>query len=113
MGCSIGFSSCSCSSEKVVEKIVYRDRPLPNPNPKNFEIKRLYEIGPFVVVWVRYPDCTNYEGNKIMIYEAKEGDIRSLKTLDPHFCENHLSPIARFEPTERGWHWALSFAGRC
>lgn len=28
--------------------------------------------------------------------------------IDPHFCEKHLSPIARFAPTEEGLKLALS-----
>ena len=80
-------------------------RPLPNPNPKNFSIRRSEQIGPFLIVLVHYPECKNYEGLKILLYEGctvehliKQGSI------DPHFSgnEDFLSPIARFEPTARG-----------
>ncbi|AXQ68414.1 hypothetical protein HOT99_gp203 [Caulobacter phage CcrBL10] len=33
--------------------------------------------------------------------------------LDPHFTDDRkvISPVARFEPTERGWIMALACAG--
>ena len=85
----------------------------PNPNPKNFLIMHSFSIGNYLVVKVCYPDCTNYEGVKILVYwgtSVKKLNIQG--SLDPHFSENkeYVSPIARFEPTKYGWDSAVSYA---
>ena len=85
------------------------DIDLPNPDPKNYVIEKLQMIGDYLVVEITYPDCTNYEGRKILVYEnvtAKQ--LRKQKSIDPHFASNKRfhSPIARFEPTEYGWELA-------
>lgn len=75
----------------------------PNPNPKNFVIKRIEEIGNYLWVLANYPDCPSYGGDKILIY--KNMSIRRLKLykkLDPHFSETGVTPIARFRPDSEG-----------
>jgi hypothetical protein len=54
---------------------------------------------------IRYPDCTNYEGRKIVLFEnVTEEQIKKLKFIDPHFCNgDHIAPIARYVPTSQGW----------
>lgn len=86
---------------------------LPNPNPKNYTIEKHKQCGSSLVVKIKYHDCTNYEGIKILVF--KKTDINQLlaqKLIDPHFCENKkfLSPIARFEPTNNGWDDAVWYA---
>jgi hypothetical protein len=84
---------------------------LPNPNPANYEIVRSKEIGPFVILEIRYPDCTNYEGHKILVFDsgASLEKMKKAKRIDPHFCEDkRYSPIARFVPTLRGWEMAVN-----
>jgi len=89
--------------------------PLPNPDPKHYEVGRYEEIGNYLVLLVNYPNCVNYEGDKIMVYEDIDyvGLMAQAKRhgLDPHFSgnENLKSPIARFEPTDRGWAMAVAF----
>lgn len=101
MGLGLFRSSCSCSYEK--------QEILPNPNPKNFKIIWIEEGFNFTIAKIHYPDCENYEGNKILVWEGKVAKkIVELKELDPHFCNQHLSPIARFAPTEEGIKIALS-----
>jgi hypothetical protein len=92
--------------------LIGKPTPPPNPNPTNFRILRGYTSlnGKVSVVEVCYPDCTNYEGRKILVFEANISRVISRTQLDPHFCEDHFSPIARFEPTERGWVHACSYA---
>lgn len=99
-----GNSICKCSN--VISK--------GDPSPDNFIIKKIKQINNSVVVEINYPNCTNYEGNKILVFNNhKHSDILNSKSIDPHFCDNnHLSPVARFEPTERGWNWAMEFAER-
>lgn len=80
--------------------------PLPNPNPSNYKIISYYEEKPFLLVKINYPDCTNYEGNKILLFiETTISDLCKQKIIDPHFSnnKNFKSPIARFEPTSFGW----------
>jgi hypothetical protein len=87
---------------------------LPNPDPHNYEVLEATQVGDFLVVKVRYPDCTNYEGVKIMVYQGVTAlDLWKQKFLDPHFFASGTakSPIARFVPTDSGWIMALRFAG--
>ncbi len=66
-----------------------------------------------LILKIRYKDCANYEGVKVLVFEnCKLINLLNQKQIDPHFSDNKkfLSPIARFEPTERGWEWACKFA---
>ena len=59
---------------------------------------------------INYPDCINYEGNKILVFEGINYiKLYSQGSIDPHFSnnENFHSPIARFEPTDKGWSMAV------
>jgi len=105
------FSSCSESSPSPINTPSNRTK-YSNPDPSNFVIEKTEAIGKFVVIKVRYPDSINYEGRKILVYKNIGLDeIIKSTVLDPHFCddETHISPIARFEPTVRGWRYAVSF----
>lgn len=81
----------------------------PNPNPSRYVILDREVIGNATVLKVRYLDCTNYEGVKVMLYKG-EFDPSPDMPLDPHFQESVHSPIARFEPTEEGWYLAKMLA---
>ena len=60
---------------------------------------------------MRYSGATNYEGVKILVYDAAGHDVLAQRVMDPHFCEgDHLSPIARFKPTAQGMRQAVRFA---
>lgn len=87
--------------------------PPPNPNPGNFKILRGVEFdganGKMVVVEVQYPDCTNYEGRKILVMGLPQAEFRTMKWLDPHFSEQHPEMLARFAPTAVGWGLACEF----
>jgi hypothetical protein len=86
--------------------------PFGNPNPKRYSLLRWGAHCGWLVLWVNYPDCTNYEGNKILVFQGCTlADIAAQGAIDPHFSESKtfISPVARFEPTERGWKWALGF----
>lgn len=86
-------------------------KKLPNPDPKRFKIKKIsISDSSCIAVKINYPDCTNYEGDKIMIFEKRVWrKIRWLGVIDPHFTNKGYSPIARFEPTMEGWKNALKF----
>lgn len=84
-----------------------------NPDPTNFKVIETLTFGKILIVEIQYPDCKNYEGRKILVYEnVTMQQLRVQKYIDPHFSTNKQfkSPIARFEPTERGWKMAESFA---
>jgi len=84
---------------------------LPNPKPDNYKILKLQQIGNHLIIKIKYLDCVNYEGVKVLVFEnCKLTDLTKQKLIDPHFSENKKfkSPIARFEPTEKGWKLAIN-----
>lgn len=95
MGIGIG-SRCNSSPYAI---------PDSNPNPSNFFVLQEDRYGDFLVLLVRYPNCTNctnYEGKKLLVYKgfknSKQLLERATGRLDPHFSEGSASPIARFKP---------------
>jgi len=124
MGVIKMFSSCSDDShqenmfEKVIDYPCYESKEkqklnvVGNPNPSNFQIIRHKRIGHFVVALIKYPECLNFEGRKILVFENISMEtIKNLNSIDPHFCnfDTHPSPIARFVPTHKGWKYAVQF----
>lgn len=88
-------------------------KSLPNPRADNYRIIKYREFDNSVVVKIKYLDCTNYEGIKILYFDnCKLKDLKRQKLIDPHFSENKdfISPTARFEPTRFGWRDAIMFA---
>jgi hypothetical protein len=101
MGLSL-FSSCSSS-------VCSTTASNPNPNPKKFKILEGGVNEGFTILRVKYEGCTNYEGIKILVYKGHVlKELIAATEIDPHFCENHLSPIARFAPTDEGLQLALN-----
>lgn len=87
---------------------------LPNPNPVNYRIIRsnLSDKG-HLVVEILYPDCTNYEGRKILLYlNCTLEKLQAQGSIDPHFSDNpnFRSPFARFVPTSFGWDTAVKLS---
>jgi hypothetical protein len=84
---------------------------VPNPDPNNYKLVQVDEYKGYTIVKLRYPDCTNYEGNKILVFHAKLLDLVNQKSIDPHFFQDNRfhSPIARFVPTPEGWQMAVDF----
>ena len=79
---------------------------LGNPNPNNWEIMRSSKTGRYLLVEIKYLDCNNYEGRKILMFkDIEKQNLIEQGIIDPHFSENKQfhSPIARFEPTKEGW----------
>lgn len=83
---------------------------LPNPDPHNCEIKRYLAVGKYLIVEIYYPDCTNFEGNKILVFETTIAKLKKQKAIDPHFSQSrkYIHPIARFIPTSKGWDMAFT-----
>lgn len=85
----------------------------PNPDPRKYVIQDYKYVGKNLVLKIRYPDCNNYEGTKILVFEGCTIlALREQGIIDPHFSDTktRISPVARFEPTDRGWDWAVAFA---
>jgi hypothetical protein len=98
-------SSCS-----VLERPHQNIQP-PDPNPREFSIANVEVVGNALVCAVIYPNCTTYEGRKVLVFAGvSERRIRTTRLLDPHFSdvvmEGTIVPVARFEPTARGWRLA-------
>ena len=110
MGLSIGRSlSWHDRSLSPTEQPSYSNG-LPNPDPSNFKIITEVRVRNFTIFKINYPDCTNYEGDKIVVFENSDlPDVNEM--IDPHFCDKSdgPSPVARFEPTQRGWKMAIAF----
>lgn len=110
MGMPIGMSSCNCEESMFSPIVVTVDQRInQNPNPYIFEINSIVKIGNHCILKIKYPNCTNYEGMKILVYkDTKPKQVYEMNKIDPHFCENcKPSPFARFEPTEEGMNAAM------
>jgi hypothetical protein len=99
MGLSL-FKNCSSTTDYA---------PAPNPDPKRWTLITYWRYPRAYVLMVRYLDCTNFEGRKVMVFKGKyeypQGD------LDPHFREDDPnSPIARFPPSLYGIELAKELA---
>lgn len=81
--------------------------PAPNPSPDRWTLIEKAEYANGYVLRVKYHDCTNFEGVKIMVYRGKYTPRRS---LDPHFYEGDDAPVARFRPDSDGWRTAKLLA---
>lgn len=84
-----------------------------HPNPSRYRITLVKEVGGFLIMKINYPDCTNYEGNKILVFHGVTLiDLMYQRDIDPHFFNdpNLKSPIARFAPTDEGWAMAVKLA---
>ena len=98
-----GKGVCMCGGQNRV-------KVSPAPNPAKFTIISIAQFGDHVLASIRYPDCTNFEGVKICVYEKTTvSSVREAHRLDPHFSKTGLSPIARFEPSQRGLDLAAAF----
>lgn len=102
MGLGISSSSFDTARRVIVNEPVISK----NPNPNNYEFIRFQEYSDFLILELKYPNCTNYEGHKILLFKGISMiEILRQKAIDPHFSENEdfFSPIARFVPTDDGW----------
>ncbi len=113
MGIGIGVSKARSSfpsGPTIYTEPKKRKKKLPNPDPANYKIEKAREIGKYLLIEIKYPDCVNYEGSKILLYrDVTLIDLVNQKYIDPHFFENtkYASPIARFVPTQEGWDMGL------
>ena len=88
------------------------DPPAGNPDPAKYTVNAAEESGEFLIVKIHYPNCTNFEGNKILVFKGVNLlTLINQKLIDPHFFKDkrYASPIARFIPTDEGWKMAQVF----
>lgn len=85
-----------------------------DPVPSNFRIVRLHVGTHHIAAEILWPDASNYEGRKVLVYKTDTTLLLNAKELDPHFQEDRgeLVPIARFEPTQTGWRMATELVAR-
>jgi len=76
-----------------------------NPDPYKFRIVKTSKINGLHISMINYPNCTNYEGNKLLVTTY---DPRNRLSIDPHFSGDG-GLVARFQPTLIGWESAVSF----
>lgn len=101
-----------CSGEKTCKCGCDCKNNQPNPDPNRYSIKRVQKEGDFLIIKINYPDCSTFEGNKILVYKGCTiVNLVEQGKIDPHFSDNKdfLSPIARFRPDDEGWKMAESF----
>ena len=82
----------------------------PAPNPSRFSIIDAIQYPCAYVLKVRYPDATNFEGIKVMVFLGK--CPKRIENLDPHFYPGNDSPVARFKPDADGEAMAHALAAR-
>jgi hypothetical protein len=91
------------------------------PDADKFEILEVEEVGPVLILKVKYPSCVKcaYEGTKILVYKGVAlKEVVKWKRIDPHFADPKKgrqvteapSPAARFPASPEGWKHALDFA---
>lgn len=103
------FKIPSSSPNQKSKRKVLSNNKNPNPDPLNWTILEMKQFRNAYVLKVRYPNCSNFEGIKIMVYK---GVFKPTEFLDPHFFEDENSPIARFKPNKEGIKLAFDLASR-
>ena len=86
-----------------------------NPDPTKYKIKKVRSENGHLAVFINYDDCTNYEGDKVLVFKDTTIDqLRDQKAIDPHFSDNSdfKSPFARFRPTDGGWREAVDLINK-
>lgn len=81
---------------------------MPAPNPTHWRLLDKHICAHAYALKVLYPDCTNYEGVKVLVFRGWFNPNRI--HLDPHFSPALDAPIARFAPTTEGWLLAITLA---
>lgn len=99
--------------EKVSEAQMRRLIKETQPNPHQYEILDHTTVNGHLILKLKYKTAKNYDGLKILVFDkgVTAVDLLQQRWIDPHFLESDKAhyPVARFEPTERGWEWARAF----
>ena len=106
-----GSSSWGIGNDQCPQNYASETPDTVNPNPKKFKITNIIEANGYLLCIVKYPNCTNYEGKKVILFEElTKAELMKFNTLDPHFFpENKI--IARFKPSSEGIKLAYKTMG--
>lgn len=79
-----------------------------NPDVTRWHILKIETVNNHLILEVLYPNCTNFEGRKLMMFAhgVTLDMIVVQRTLDPHFAKAVAPPyfpVARFSPDANGW----------
>lgn len=124
---SPGDPNCSSSSQGQIRAAQDNARYWENkikeitPDADKFEIIEVEEVGPILILKVKYPSCVKcaYEGTKLLVYKGVAlKEVVKWRRIDPHFSDPKQtrkpneapSPAARFPASPEGWKHALDFA---
>jgi len=91
------------------------------PDPDQFEVLEVEQVGKHLVVRVQYPSCTkcSFDAKKVMVFlDTTVEAVIYWRRIDPHFREPPAEPDrkvappsrARFPADDAGWQDALDFA---
>jgi hypothetical protein len=94
------------------------------PNPEEFEVAEVEEVGPHLVMMVQYSSCPkcSFDAKKVMVFFG--ADLKQAirwRRIDPHFGDPAQEtddpkvappPRARFPADKVGWEDALEYARR-
>ena len=95
-----------------------------SPNPDEYTVEEVEQVGSHLVIKVRYPGCEkcDFDRCKIMVYlRVPVKDAMKWRRIDPHFRavkagtalrHEAPSPVARFPGSSEGWSDALEYARR-
>jgi len=92
--------------------IIKKPGKVGNPDPANYRVSKFEYLGGHLITEIVYPDCVNFEGKKVLVFKKGVTLEKLLKRnngfIDPHFSDDTgvIHPVARFEPSEAGWHMA-------
>lgn len=84
-----------------------------SPNPWKFTIHEIWQYKHATVAIIDYPNCTNFEGSKVIVFRGQQRDaLLKAEQIDPHFYQKSttLSIIARFRPDAKHVDLARQFA---
>ena len=103
-GCvGVHFSDNPSSDKSTEYKIDELTPTTLNPSAFRFKILLSEYINGNTILLVNYPDCTTFQGNKLLLLR---GQYKNFKILDPHFLDENHPVIARFLPNPEGWKMA-------
>jgi len=112
--------------EQVVERRI-AELDARTPNPDQFTVEDVEQVGCNLVLRVRYPGCAgcDFDRCKVMVYLGVElKKVIRWRRIDPHFkgppgpartlqeLREAPSPAARFPASAEGWADALEYAKR-
>ena len=106
-------------AQKEVADRRYAELAARTPNPDEFEIEDVEQVGKHLVMRVKYPSCSKcaWEGLKTMVIpNATLKEAIKWKRIDPHFRKGKSdpkeapSPIARFPGSVEDLKMAIEWA---